>query len=366
MDRTSSRGTSGTSARLLFGILATLSILAVGASRADALGGNELNPAPPALSQAGFPSGCGATAAAMVLQYYGYPTSVSQAHSEIVDNAAIWDVASGINLLSDGGITTTYTATNSGAWQSTINNEVSAGRPLIVLIANGSDLGWNFTRGHYVVVRGFDGAGNVAFNDPQSGTRRTMSPAAFEAAWGDSGTFDVKYPWQYIRAEAVAKTGPAYPTARSLGVPDLGAWCAHLGYRGVTTVLNNAYGLRCATNSSGGLATFSVLDACKFQFNNPGAVDSYRDFNNAYNWECYDLGPSLGKPNLASYCTGPLHGSGLHLHSNDAYGIWCTVSGTDQRFSVTQACQWQFGRSDVVDRIRDFYDPENWLCYIIK
>lgn len=191
-----------------------------------------------------------------------------------------------------------------------------------------------------------------------------------QGSWITNSTavyFD-EYPGQQLSQGMVVTSqngqSPTTPTPRALGVPNLDAWCKYKGYARVVTVAPNAYGLRCE-RTNGEKEHFSVLEACKYQFSNPGAVDSYRDFNNAYNWECYDLGPSLGKPNLSNYCSQQMGGT-LHLSRPDAYGIYCIVNGQTRALSVTQACRWQFNRQDVIDSIRNFYDPENWLCYIIK
>lgn len=190
-----------------------------------------------------------------------------------------------------------------------------------------------------------------------------------------SDYFAAELSWGYWGAENRSKaltdwcrqatTPPSGGNGQALGVPNLGAWCQHLGHKGVTTIQNNAYGLMCVTQSNG-TVPMSVWDACKYQFNNSNAVDIMRDFNNPYDWKCYDTGSFLGAPNLGAWCQHLGH-KGVIEVEDTAYGLRClTQSNSFVHMSVFEACKWQFNRQDVIDSMRDFYNPQDWKCWSVN
>jgi hypothetical protein len=114
------------------------------------------------------------------------------------------------------------------------------------------------------------------------------------------------------------------------------------------------------------LIPFSVWDACKYQFENDGAIDIMRNFNDPYDWECYDTGVFLGVPNLGAWCQHLGH-KGVTTVEQTAYGLRCvTQSNQLVHMSVLDACRWQFNRLDVIDSMRDFYNPQDWKCWSVN
>jgi hypothetical protein len=54
-----------------------------------------------------------------------------------------------------------------------------------------------------------------------------------------------------------------------------------------------------------------------------------------------------------------------YLGGNTAYNWTCTTPGGQHvYFSITATCQWQFQDTHALDRLYDYYDPNNgWQCW---
>ena len=161
--------------------------------------------------------------------------------------------------------------------------------------------------------------------------------------------------------DGIATSTPAL--ASPLGAPDLRAWCIHLGNRDIATAINNAYGLRCVT-PSGAMVAMSVLAACQYQYGN-AAVDIMRDFNNPYDWQCYQTGQMLGQPDLNNYCRARGF-DGMVAIEPTAYGLRCGRGTERVAMSVLGACRWQYERPNIIDSMRDFNNPQDWNCWTIN
>jgi hypothetical protein len=71
----------------------------------------------------------------------------------------------------------------------------------------------------------------------------------------------------------------------------------------------------------------------------------------------------LGGVDMQGYCMSRGYVR-ADLQGNTAYDWRCvTGSGGRDHISMTDACRWQYSRTDVIDRVGDFYNPYSWQCW---
>lgn len=157
----------------------------------------------PALKQ-DTSSSCARASAAMVLNHWGYQWGVGDRRlkNEIAENACIEDDVCPRGLANSFRKATGYKIvgerirTNQSKWFDTIKAYINSREPVITLIPNGQNLDWNFSRGHYIVVRGYRDDGKVYFADPWDGGYWEAGYNYFAKAWG-TGSPDA-FGWQGV------------------------------------------------------------------------------------------------------------------------------------------------------------------------
>lgn len=168
---------------------------------------------------------CGQAAATMVLDYYlpqfgAHPSSIGIAtvahYIKFSYRGGSPTGTSPTNLargLEEAGnalgtpLTATWEHSQPADWQTTVQQQLDAGHPVIVYLTDGGLLwggAWHYA--HYVVVSGLTANGNVIYHDPFDGREHMVSAASFAKVWGH-GT---RRTWSYLRITPVG-------TAASLG-----------------------------------------------------------------------------------------------------------------------------------------------------
>ena len=92
-------------------------------------------------------------------------------------------------------LTATWEHSQPADWQTTLQQQLDAGRPVIVYLTDGGLLwgsAWHYS--HYIVVSGLS-AGAVIYHDPFDGRKHMVSTATFAKVWGH-GTHRT---WSYLR-----------------------------------------------------------------------------------------------------------------------------------------------------------------------
>ena len=162
----------------------------------------------------------GIAAATMVLDFYrrpqtaGLPGLTLQAVSRYVRE---WDWAPGLaaGVTVDGlrkGIEQASRApssrlplpldalwhqTASGSWLARLRDQLAAGHPVIVYIANGGLLWFALAgSGHFLVVSGISADNSIRFHDPWDGRTHSLSTHDFAGLWGAS--LNGNPPWWYL------------------------------------------------------------------------------------------------------------------------------------------------------------------------
>jgi hypothetical protein len=116
-----------------------------------------------------------------------------------------------------------------------------------------------------------------------------------------------------ILALVVSLLGLTHKTAEAGAGLDLNLYCQTKGHDYATLVSNDAYGWRCADND-GSLYDMDLNQACRVQYAGDWSA-RYRDFNDAYSWECQhwcnvqpnasQFGWQGANPNFALRVDGP-------------------------------------------------------------
>jgi hypothetical protein len=147
-----------------------------------------------------------------------------------------------------------------------------------------------------------------------------------------------------------------------LGGADLDKYCHSIGGEKVTLKGANGYSWHC-TKANGQELPLSVLQACKVTYNDNDAIDLLENYFNPYSWKCFTDAKQLRSVDLNGYCKSQGH-KGLIVSGSTAYSLYCqTNSGQRVGISVTNACQWTWGNSNVIARMGNFNDPNSWQCW---
>ena len=149
-------------------------------------------------------AGCARACALMTIKYYCPDSTISSesAKSEIPDYAHISErVVPGISGLSKGQVNGTWFKKSDVEWLDFVKANIQKRYPLIVIIPDAQNLPWwrwNYSGGHYIVIRGIGSDESIICNDPVDGSRHIASKDEFQKAWG--GNHPDAKPWQGIVA----------------------------------------------------------------------------------------------------------------------------------------------------------------------
>lgn len=101
--------------------------------------------------------------------------------------------------------------------------------------------------------------------------------------------------WQYQDSQAEDRmvnyfdpySWECFTNAQRLGTAsNLSGYCQSIGDNSASLDGNTAYSWHCVT-SSGSHVSISMTDACRWQYNNSGALDRLADYFDPYSWECW-------------------------------------------------------------------------------
>src|SRR5689334_20499146 len=156
---------------------------------------------------------CGGAAAAMVMRYWGEPAVYAAAFAPLVDRSAhgIRTGTLSADLRRRG-----WTAVDGPGTLSDLTRELGRARPVITLIEVRPN------RYHYVVVVAARDT-QIVLHDPARAPSRTLTPAAFDAAWAkaDRWMLILLPPSDRLLGETLARPGsgsdPGTPAAGSPG-----------------------------------------------------------------------------------------------------------------------------------------------------
>lgn len=71
----------------------------------------------------------------------------------------------------------------------------------------------------------------------------------------------------------------------------------------------------------------------------------------------------LGGVDLRAYCVAKGYEREV-LQGDTAYDWRCEADENERdHISMTDACRWQYGTADVIDRVADFHNPYSWQCW---
>lgn len=84
---------------------------------------------------------------------------------------------------------------------------------------------------------------------------------------------------------SILVTSTAAQAVTELGGIDVPGYCQSIGYWGADLAENNAFGWEC--NRGTERAGIDMGAACRWQYNNPAAIATYRDASGPYNWYCF-------------------------------------------------------------------------------
>lgn len=158
-----------------------------------------------------------------------------------------------------------------------------------------------------------------------------------------------------------APSAHANANVTTLGGINLDGFCQFIGHPGVTTVGTTYYSWRCGTRD-GMLFSFSMRDACVWQYNNGNAWDHTDNFYSAPSAVCF-IGTALGGINLRAYCQS-LRYSDVTLLGSTVYDWACVnSSGGLAGININNACQWMYNNSGALARFDDFYTATSWRCF---
>jgi hypothetical protein len=168
---------------------------------------------------------CGQAAATMVLDYYlplfgARPSSVGIAtvarYVKFSYRGGSPTGTSPTNLargLEEAGaalgapLAATWERSDAAGWQTTLRQQLAAGDPVVVYLADGGLLwGGRWHYAHYIVVSGLTAGGDVIYHDPFDGREHMVSAATFASVWGHGA----RRTWSYLRITPVG-------TSASLG-----------------------------------------------------------------------------------------------------------------------------------------------------
>jgi Helix-turn-helix domain len=160
-----------------------------------------------------------------------------------------------------------------------------------------------------------------------------------------------------------AGTGTSMSHSIFLGDIDLGQFCRAQGYSGVSLDGATAADWHCfrppETRDS-----LSVNEACRQQYQRPGALARYADTLNPYSWQCWDGVLVVGRIDIDRYCRG--HGYSSTQLEPTGTDTWDCVGANGAKLTIDHdsACRWQFGTRVVVAGPGPFHSPwEHWDCW---
>jgi hypothetical protein len=209
-------------ALLALAILSPLMLVWVPLRPVHAAGTNDLMSSVPIVDENTLNNAaCGIAAATMILDYY-LPQSgpirqavdikaVAQYVGENSLGTNTVQLQTGVEAASTAPalhfgipLTASWNTTDSTHWFSVLQSELDAKRPIVLFLADGGILGWNWHYPHYIVVSGYTSDDSIIYHDPWDGKPHTLSNAAFGAAWGT--TWQQNPAWWYM--QVVPSTTP--------------------------------------------------------------------------------------------------------------------------------------------------------------
>lgn len=116
----------------------------------------------------------GATALAMVLEFYGRNLT----DNEVADQIGVQDWGCNGDMIARAADTLGFDSDYTPSDVDRLQLEIEGGRPVIVNFTTSE-----FPGGHWAVVAGFTGDGKVVLHEPAGGVRVEMAVEDFETAW---------------------------------------------------------------------------------------------------------------------------------------------------------------------------------------
>jgi hypothetical protein len=158
-----------------------------------------------------------------------------------------------------------------------------------------------------------------------------------------------------------------------LGGVDLNGYCRSIGNVSASLDGPTAYDWRCVTPSGNHVGIYpNITAACHWQYSDSKAVDTMGNFYDPESWRCFTnaiqysegVGSNGAYVNLDGYCKS-LGDTGVSLDGKTAYDWHCVATNGEHipYLSISKACQWTFGQTGFISRLRDFYDPNSWQCW---
>jgi hypothetical protein len=155
------------------------------------------------------------------------------------------------------------------------------------------------------------------------------------------------------------------PAARSafLGEVDLAGYCRSRGFLNVVLDGSTAYDWRCV-GANTPKQSFSVIEACRWQYARPEALARYTDIHNPNSWQCWNDIVVLGRVDLDKYCLA--HGYTRALLTGTTVDTYSCVSdqGRSAVIDEDSACRWAYGSRALVSSANSYFRPwEQWDCW---
>jgi hypothetical protein len=159
-----------------------------------------------------------------VKQYYGYNAKTNKIEPE---GTTYDQLQTGIEVASTApelhlgvSLKAAWHTTDSSHWFSVLTSELDAKRPIVLFLANGRTLGWNWDYGHFIVVSGYASDNSIIYHDPWDGKPHSLSKDAFAASWGT--TWNGNPAWQYMQVMSTMPptlTQPPTPSPINTAIP---------------------------------------------------------------------------------------------------------------------------------------------------
>jgi Peptidase_C39 like family len=185
---------------------------------------------------------CGVAAATMILDYYSGRTIDITAVARFVQENSLGtntdQLQSGLEAASTAPalgigvpLTASWHTTDNTHWFSVLQAELDARRPIVLFLADGGTLGWNWHYSHFITVSGYTNDNSIIYHDPWDGKSHTLTNAAFEGAWGT--TWNGNPPWWYMQITPSQPPTPippptipptSVPSSPTSTVPPGGMW----------------------------------------------------------------------------------------------------------------------------------------------
>jgi len=169
---------------------------------------------------------CGIAAATMILDYYTGRTIDIKAVAQYVEENYLGtntdQLQTGLETASTAPalhigipLAAFWHTTDNSHWFSVLQTELDARKPIVLYLADGGTLGWNWHYPHFIVVSGYTDDDSIIYHDPWDGIPHTLSNAAFDRAW--SSTWNGNPSWWYM--QITTSQTPTPPTSTTASVP---------------------------------------------------------------------------------------------------------------------------------------------------